>query len=475
MSLRLRLLLGLVALVAIGLGVTDAVTYVVLESTLSSQIDQQAYNSAPEIARDLSILQSTGLKPRGGPDIPSESFGDLVSPEGSFARSFVTNPNSKPPTPSLPPGLGSGPVNGKVYLTVPASNGGGEFRLLVIGTNEPGVNLILGIPLTDVDATLNQLRAVLILVGVAVLVGMGGLAWWIVQLGLRPLARIRTTASAIAGGDLSQRVEPGPPGTEVGELATSLNEMLSQIERAFAARSASEARMRQFMSDASHELRTPLSSIRGYAELFRHGAKGRPDDLGKAMTRIESESARMSQLVDDLLLLARLDEGRPLDLVTVDVSQLAVDAVADASVADRQHPIHVDAPDPVLVLGDEARLRQVMSNLLRNATAHTPAKTPIEVSAEREGEVAVLKVADHGPGVDPVIATRIFERFVRADPSRGREQGGAGLGLAIVAAIVSAHQGTLRLDETPGGGATFTVRIPIERSIARSEGAAPSD
>jgi len=229
--------------------------------------------------------------------------------------------------------------------------------------------------------------------------------------------------------------------------------------------------MRQFMSDASHELRTPLSSIRGYAELFRHGARGRPDDLGKAMARIEGESARMSQLVDDLLLLARLDEGRPLEQANVDLSQIAVDAVADALVADRQHPITIQVAGDVLIRGDEARLRQVVANLLRNATTHTPSGTPIDVSAAQEGDHGLLMVIDHGPGVPPEIASRIFERFVRADPARGREQGGSGLGLAIVAAIVGAHHGTLRLDPTPGGGATFTVRLPAGPSAPRPESA----
>ncbi len=463
MSLRLRLLLGLVALVAIGLGVTDAVTYVVLQSTLSQQINNQALSSAPYVAHDLSFYEQTGLRPRGGPTIPSGSWGELVSPTGSVTLSF-SNGSGKLPSPRLPPGYGTTPVGSPSYITVPASSGGGQFRVLLIATNEQGVNLILGIPLNDVNTTLAQLRVLEILVGAGVLLGMALLAWWIVQLGLRPLARIRTTASAIARGDLSQRVESGNPGTEVGQLASSLNEMLSQIEQAFAARAASEARMRQFMSDASHELRTPLSSIRGYAELFRHGAKGRPDDLGKAMSRIEGESARMSELVDDLLLLARLDEGRPLERAPVDLSELALDSVADAQVADRQHPIHVHAPDEVLVMGDEARLRQVVGNLLRNATVHTPAKTAIEVTVGRDGDFATLRVVDHGPGVPPEIATRIFERFVRSDPSRGREQGGSGLGLAIVTAIVAAHQGTLRLDPTTGGGATFTVRIPVQPS-----------
>lgn len=454
MSLRLRLLLGLLALVAIGLGVTDAVTYVALQGGLVQRVDQELSDSVATGERALSTGHAFGL-----------TSGDYVAiyqqGHGIQGDSVTYLPGQKAgPEPRLTDAMAAAAGSVPSFYTVSARTGSSEFRVLTLALGG-GASFMLAFPLSDVDSTLSQLRLLEIVVsgGVLLLLGLG--AWWIVQLGLRPLARIRTTASAIAGGDLSQRVEPGTPGTEVGELATSLNEMLSQIEQAFAARSASEARMRQFMSDASHELRTPLSSIRGYAELFRHGAKGRPEDLSKAMTRIESESARMTQLVDDLLLLARLDEGRPLERSRVDVSQLAVDAVADASVADRQHPIHVDAPDPVLVMGDEARLRQVVGNLLRNSTLHTPAKTPIEVSVEREGDLAVLKVIDHGPGVAPELAARIFERFVRADLSRGREQGGSGLGLAIVAAIVGSHRGSLRLDPTPGGGATFSVRIPV--------------
>jgi two-component system OmpR family sensor kinase len=474
-SLRLRLLVGLVALVAIGLGVTDAVTYLVLQSNLSQQINAQAYDSADNVAHYLAIYESTyPEQPRGGVDVPPGSVGELVGPNQSFGP-FLFNASRKTPRPKIPASLGAGAMTSYRYLTVPAVSGGGEFRLLVIPTNVPGETLIVGISLHYVDETLAQLRLMEILVSAAVLLGMAVLAWWTVQLGLRPLARIRTTARAIAAGDLSQRVEPGAPGTEVGQLATSLNEMLTQIERAFAARSASEARMRQFMADASHELRTPLSSIRGYAELFRHGAKGRPDDLNKAMTRIESESARMTQLVDDLLLLARLDEGRPLETTTVDMSELAVDAAADAGVADHQHPIRVEAPEPVTVVGDEARLRQVVANLLRNATLHTPAQTPIEVSVVQDGEFALLRIADHGPGVPPEIASRVFERFVRADQARGREHGGSGLGLAIVSAIVAAHQGSLTLETTPGGGATFLVRLPLRPTETATSEPAPDE
>ncbi|MGC2190959.1 MAG: HAMP domain-containing sensor histidine kinase [Candidatus Dormiibacterota bacterium] len=467
MSLRLRLLLGLLALVAIGLGVTDAVTYVALQGGLVQRVDQELFDSVATGERALLTQNAFGLTP-----------GDYVAVyqagQGMHGKSVTYLPGQKAgPKPRLTEAMAVSAGSSPSYYTVPARSGGSDFRVLTLALGR-GQTFLLAFPLSDVNSTLAQLRLLEIVVsgGVLLLLGLG--AWWMVAFSLRPLARIRVTASAIAGGDLAQRVEPGDPGTEVGQLATSLNEMLSQIEKAFAASSASEARMRQFMSDASHELRTPLSSIRGYAELFRHGAKGRPDDLGKAMTRIESESSRMSQLVDDLLLLARLDEGRPLERKRVDLSQLAVDGVADASVADRQHPIRVKAADPVLVMGDEARLRQVVSNLLRNATVHTPAKTPIEVSVERDGDFSVLQVADHGPGVSPELADQIFERFVRADAARGREQGGSGLGLAIVAAIVSAHKGTLRLDTTPGGGATFSVRIPVAPDDPAPIGSAPA-
>ncbi len=460
MSLRLRLVLSLLALAAIGIGVIDAVTYVVIQSSLSQQVDSSATSSATPMLQYLEFYQRTGFRPRGGA-FPPGSYGELVGPGYTFATHFYL-PGTSPPDPRLPRGFGSQPVDQQRFYTVPAAHGGGEFRVLLSPTSDPGVNLVLALPLDSVDATLNQLRILLLAVSLAVLLGLGLLAWWTVQIGLRPLQRIRGTARSIAQGDLSQRVQETDSRTEVGQLALSLNEMLSQIERAFEARAASEARMRQFMADASHELRTPLSSIRGYAELFRRGARGRPEDLDKAMSRIESESERMSQLVDDLLLLARLDEGRPLETKTVDLSQLAVDAAADASVADRSHPTRVSAPEPVLVLGDEARIRQVVSNLVRNAMLHTPPGTRVEVAVSADGEAtARLSVIDHGPGISAEAQSRIFDRFVRLDQSRGRDRGGSGLGLAIVAAIVAAHHGQVRVEQTPGGGATFVVRLPL--------------
>jgi two-component system OmpR family sensor kinase len=324
-----------------------------------------------------------------------------------------------------------------------------------------GQYLVVAIPTADVDATLRRLLLVEVGVGVAVLSAFVALGTWAVRLGLRPLDRIAATAGAIAAGDLRRRVQPATPRTEVGRLGLALNAMLGQIERAFAARAASEERLRRFIADASHELRTPLSSIRGYAELFRRGAGGNPEDLATAMRRIEAESARMGHLVDDLLLLARLDEGRPLERSPIDLAVLAEDAVVDARAAAPRRAISLAAGDDVVVAGDELRLRQVVGNLVRNALVHTPPDTPVEVAVAADGQAVVLTVTDHGPGIPPGTAERIFERFYRADPGGGRDHGGSGLGLSIVAAVVTAHGGTAAARDTPGGGATFEVRLPL--------------
>ncbi|MHB8554053.1 MAG: sensor histidine kinase [Candidatus Dormibacteria bacterium] len=471
MSIRLRLLLGLIALVAIGLAATDAVTYLALQSSLSSRLNQQLLDSRGTAQACIVEYSRVGLCP---PDasLPQGSWAALVSASGPVLTQIVWGSRSSP-TPLLPPKLSVSASGNPVFLTVPATKGGGQFRVVI--SSGPGADVLLvAMPLAGTVATLGQLSLLEAIVSVAVLTLLGVAAWWTVQLGLRPLARIRNTAQKIAAGDLAQRVDSTDPRTEVGQLGISLNEMLAQIEEAFDARSASEDRLRQFVADASHELRTPLSSIRGYAELFHRGASANPADLAKAMSRIESESIRMGQLVDDLLMLARLDEGRPLELKRVDLSQLAVDAGADQAVADRQHPISVVAPEPVRVAGDEARLRQVITNLVRNAVVHTPDGTGVEILTRTGDARGILQVVDHGPGVPPEAAGRIFERFVRVDRSRGRARGGAGLGLAIVAAIVSSHHGELTLETTPGGGATFQVEIPTAFDQAVHSSATPA-
>jgi two-component system OmpR family sensor kinase len=267
------------------------------------------------------------------------------------------------------------------------------------------------------------------------------------------------TASAIAGGDLSQRVDHQDDGTELGRLAAALDDMLGQLELAFDEREASKARLEQFVADASHELRTPVTAIRGYAELYRTGGLRSSEELERAMGRIEGESTRMGRLVDDLLLLARLDEQQPLELTDIDLAKVASDAVSDARAVDSERPVTLVAPHAVMVRGDDRRLRQVFANLLTNARVHTPPGTPVHVTVSANGADAQVVVRDEGPGITDQDQARIFERFYRSDPSRSRAKGGSGLGLSIVAAVVHAHGGSVDVDSS-SDGARFTVRLP---------------
>ncbi len=283
----------------------------------------------------------------------------------------------------------------------------------------------------------------------------------------RPLTRIEDTAAALATGDLTQRIPGRQADDEVTSLSRSLNVMLTRIESSFAVREASEERMRQFVADASHELRTPLATVRGYAELYRQGAVPDAAAVGSAMERIEAESTRMSGLVEDLLTLARIDDAPVVETTHVDLTVLAADAVADARVRAPERRISLlglDSPvAPTVVRGTESRLRQVVTNLVANALRHTPDGTPVEVAVGQDATGVALEVRDHGPGVPDEVATKVFERFYRADPARGRTGGGgSGLGLAIVAAIVAQHHGRVGVAPTPGGGATFVVRLPQE-------------
>jgi two-component system OmpR family sensor kinase len=327
-----------------------------------------------------------------------------------------------------------------------------------------GQIVVFAIPLTPVQSTLSQLLEREALIGAGVLVAIAILALLIIRIGLRPLEKMGEVAQDIAAGDLSRRVEPSTPKTEIGRLGLALNGMLSQIEAAFKERTESNTRLRRFIADASHELRTPLTSIRGYSEMLRRGASKSPRDAVVARRRIEEESVRMSVLVDDMLLIARLDQGRPLESEPVDLRAIAQDAAADARAVAPQREISLSAPDHVVVKGDDTRLRQVVGNLVRNAIVHTPHQTAIEIAVSTVDGVGRVSVADHGPGLPTEELDRIFEPFYRADPSRSRDSGGAGLGLSIVSAVVSAHGGHVTVSETRGGGATFEVELPLDRA-----------
>jgi two-component system OmpR family sensor kinase len=328
------------------------------------------------------------------------------------------------------------------------------------------VALVLALPLGEVDATLHRLLLIELLVSLGVVAAVVGLGLWLVRVGLRPLGRIEETAGAIAAGDLSRRIEETSERTEVGRLGAALNAMLGHIERAFSERAASEARLRRFIADASHELRTPLSAVSAYAELFRRGARDRPDDLARAMSGIEREAARMAVLVDDLLLLARLDQGRPLERKDVDLTELVGEAVETARAVEPDRRLELDATEPLVVQGDPGRLRQVIDNLLANVRAHTPAGAGATVRVARENGSAIVEVADEGPGLSEEQAGKVFDRFYRGDPSRSHDAGSSGLGLSIVAAVTVAHGGDVSVRTDNGGGATFRVRLPVARSDA---------
>ena len=468
LSLRSRVLAATLALVVAGLAGAGIATYAFLRSFLLHRVDQQLVAAEFPAANALREQIRYGRSDQGGPPglIPSGTYCAFVDSSGRVRAETALGPYAgTPPRPVLPPGLpgSGGPGEGTTtYFTTLSS--GPSYRAIAIAATMaqgqvPGT-FIVAIPLTDVEGTLHRLLLVELAVAAAVVAGVGALGWWLVRLGLRPLDRMAETAGAIAGGDLSRRVEPDDARTEVGRLGRALNTMLRQIEASFQRQRASEERLRRFIGDASHELRTPITSIRGYAELFRRGAGERPEDLDTAMRRIEDEGARMGVLVDDLLLLARLDQGRPLERAPVDLASLVTDAVHDAGAADPARRFELTVDGEVRVMGDELRLRQVVANLLANARTHTPAGTPIEVRVGRSSEVASIEVEDHGPGVSPEERDRIFERFYRGDPSRSRASGGAGLGLSIASAIVEAHGGRIRITSREGGGATFLVTLP---------------
>jgi two-component system OmpR family sensor kinase len=345
-------------------------------------------------------------------------------------------------------------------FTVPSTTGGSGFRVRAVEQSDGGANVV-AISLHSVDATVHRLELITWLVASVVLAVLIALATVAVWIGLRPLESVENTAQDIAAGDLSKRVPSGPPGTEIGRLSNTLNAMLAQIESAFAARQRSEMALRQFIADASHELRTPLTTVRGYAELAGKGALSDDASRNRAMGRIEAEASRMGGLVDDLLLLAYLDQERPLKLAKVDLGALTSDAVADARVRAPGRPIEYAGPIwPVFVDVDADRIRQVLANLLGNALTHTPDGTPVHVSLQLDGDHVRLEVADEGPGLPPEQVARLFERFYRVDASRSRVRGGSGLGLAIVQAIVQASHGTVSCQSEPGVGTSFVVRLP---------------
>lgn len=464
MSLRTRLLLGLVALAGVGLLIADIATYTSLRAFLDNRVAHQLDAARFEFLEHFTEPEEPpkpGRGPKPGHEItssvPPGAFGQLRDAAGDVvAEEWLGDPLARvrPELPQIAPH--SGP---RLFSSYGHEDKTATFKVSVAPAPDDAT-LIVAVPTDDMRQTLGRVAGVTLAAGIAILIALAVMAWWLIRIGLRPLEKIGDAAAEIAAGDLSRRVEVANPATEVGKLAVSLNEMLAQIEQAFADRKASEERLRRFVADASHELRTPLTSIRGYAELFRRGARARPGDLAKSMERIEQEAELMGVLVHDMLLLARLDEGRPFESQRLDLTKFAEDAVADARAMAPRRSIALETNGPVAVDADEVGMRQLLANLLTNAIHHTPARSPIEMRLEVTGKDAVIAVVDHGRGIAERDIERVFERFYRSDPSRTRETGGAGLGLSIVAAIVKAHKGEVTAEATPGGGATFRVRLP---------------
>jgi two-component system OmpR family sensor kinase len=358
-------------------------------------------------------------------------------------------------------------------------DGLGRYRVVAMHARGAGATIVTGLPTSDVDDTLLTVLVVFGVVGAIALIGGTSAGIVIIRRQLEPLSRVSEAARQVADLELDRgevrlptpivKVDPASVDTEIGQLGSALNRMLDRIAGALSARHASETRVRQFVADASHELRTPLAAIRGYTELAQRKREDLPEDVAHAMSRVESETERMTQLVEDMLLLARLDTGRPLQREQVDLSRLVVDAASDAHVAGPDHEWSLDLPDePVIVVGDEARLHQVLANLLANARTHTPAGTSVTTSlvVDDSGDV-VLTVADNGPGIPPWLQPEIFERFARGDSSRSRRGGSTGLGLAIVAAVVRAHSGTIDLHSV-SGKTEFVVKLPANSQPSHS-------
>ena len=476
MSLRARMVTIIAALLVLGLGLAGVTTLTLLDRSLIGQIDAQLATSASQTVR-TALAAWDGDDRLGSADSrPSDYYVQTAYADGSVARRYVSATTTAGKAPNLPQLTASAvsALGGKPF-TVASRDGRSQWRVMELGLvdNQSIVGTVaVALPLGAAAATMSQMQRALGSISVAVLL-LGALAGqFAVRRSLRPLREIEVTAAAIAAGDLSRRIPPAPETTEVGRLGGALNAMLAQIEQAFAARAASEERMRRFVADASHELRTPLATIRGYSELYRMGAVTTKPEIDDTLRRIEDSATRMGRLVADLLNLARLDDGRPMHKQKVDLTVLVADAVSDLHALDTGRPIRFEplVPGtpvaPCVVVGDEDRLRQVLSNLTGNVAQHTPPGTAVEIAVGCTGSGptarAVLEVRDHGPGITPEHAVRVFERFYRVDSSRGRESGGgAGLGMAIVAAIVGTHHGSVEICPTPGGGTTVRVSLPV--------------
>lgn len=471
-SLRTRLVMGVLVLTALGLVLAATAGTLLLRSYLVNQVDRQLQG----VAR----FAESGAIPQPQPPVVHTDQRPLPSPfvitRLDATGAIVSQEQGSQVTSALPDVAG---------ITVAEATARGTTPFDTTGVNDSSVHyrsavavladgsgvVVQSVAMESVDQTVQRASLASLAVGLLTLGLVGLLAGFVIRLGLRPLDDVEATAERIAAGDLSQRVPDMPAGTEIGRLSASLNGMLGQIEHAFDERTASEDRLRRFVADASHELRTPLTTIRGYAELSRNGAITQESDRVAAIARIEGEAVRMGVLVDDLLLLARLDQQRPLERRHVDVVTLVDEAAAGLRAAAPDRVVTVVAPDSAIVVGDAARLRQVIDNLLTNARIYTTPGSPVGIVVTEAAGVVRTVVSDAGPGMTPDDLAHATERFYRGDPSRTRRNGtGSGLGLSIVQAIVGAHGGTLAVESSPESGTTVTVQLPLPSDATSIDG-----
>ena len=469
-SLRNRLILASVVLTSLAIMASDFAANTALRSYLISQVDSQLINiSNTSLAR----LDRAGIAPLTGTDDKSP-FKILEPLRGVPTATSVTLLDINGEL----IGQVGGELGGQVFavtgmsitealkyknkpFTIDGEEGKPDIRALAQVLPTGMGSVVVANSLAEVDKTLTKLRFLFFILGLIALLAIALISRWIIALGLKPLEKVEDTAQAIAAGDLSARLPAAKPDTEVGRLTTSLNAMLGQIEESFAVRVASENKLRRFVADASHELRTPLTAIRGFAELHRQGAIVGEDKTKELINRIEKESIRMSTLVEDLLLLARLDQSREIASDPVNLNTLINEVAISARAAGVDHPIDLNLPmDEIFVLGDSQRIHQVLANLLANARTHTPAGTQITITAEQLINETIISVADNGPGLSQSDQEKIFERFYRADPARVRSAGeGSGLGLSIVDAVMSAHGGYVSVKSELGIGSIFTLHF----------------
>ena len=480
-SLRSRLLLAIMLVAALGIGASDFAANTELKSFLVNQVDTQlkgvAMGSINRLARagiDPNSEEQNNTEDPNSPfrvvrplrGVPTATAVTLLDAQGNVVGQLGGDITSTT-TPTTFAGMTINQVNatkGKPF-TVAATKNNPATRAIALALPTGVGSFIVSVSLDSVNRTLQELGWLFLFISLIVLLLIGLISRYVIQISLKPLRDVEGTAAAIAAGDLSARLPASKPHTEVGRLSHSLNAMLGRIEDSFNAKANSETKLRRFVADASHELRTPLTAIRGFAELHRQGAVEGVEKTKELIGRIEKESIRMGSLVEDLLFLARSDEARPLIKEPVDINNLIEESVASARAAGPSHPITINMggeSDEIFVLGDNKRIHQAVANLLANARTHTPTGTPIVVSAHVGDTETTISVADSGPGLPVEDQPRIFERFFRSDPSRARSAGeGSGLGLSIVDAIMKAHGGSVSVASEPGNGATFTLHFPI--------------